>query len=286
MSIFRSGGLIEAIVGAMKKAFTTMIEADRALQQNPEDSAAREALTSAEKRARMTSDILRAMAHEPSGKRSLPHGPDQKEAAANRQIACRGILMAQGIFPLAHLLTAHLERIKFNCLITIHNVLLSVKGADKEEAKKHFFAANGVQILAELLGYDNPKFLAILCDCLCLVATRDRKIKELILQQKGTEKLVQILQKFNYPNLIERALKLFQGLAACPANKKMINDHCGMELLASFLKPENKAHKDMIGYFAASSMRNLSDSANKIGNPSKLATIMLASLSKNHKVCN
>ena len=81
------------------------------------------------------------------------------------------------------------------------------------------------------------------------MAVRDREIKKLILTEKGTQRLIQILEKFEYPNLIERALKLFQGLAICPANKKKINeDWFGMELLANFLRPEVSSEKDMIGY--------------------------------------
>ncbi len=286
-TMIRSQPLIQAIVAAMGKALSIMIDADKAIRHKDEDmsvvTAAREALESAEKRARIASDILRAMANEPSGRRAqaaAQQAGTHHETAENRLIACRGIVMAQGILPLTHLLQSNLERIKYNCVITIHTVLLSLKGADKEEAKKQFKTAGGVHVMTDLLdNHPNPKFLSILCDSLYLVAVRDKEIKKIILNERGTERVIKILSQAKYPNLIERALKLFQGLAICPHNKKRINDEWfGIELLANFLRPDGASEKDMIGYYAASSMRNLSDSGHRIQNPDQLTKAMLNAL--------
>lgn len=60
------------------------------LRQNEDESmvrSAKEALESAEKRARIASDILRAMANEPAGRRAQNQ---HHESAENRIIACRG----------------------------------------------------------------------------------------------------------------------------------------------------------------------------------------------------
>ena len=72
----------------------------------------------------------------------------------------------------------------------------------------------------------------------------------------------------------------FIGLAACPENKKFINQRCGVELLAQkiFGSRSTFLDRDMISYYAASSMRNLSDSAKNLNNPHLLSTLLLDAL--------
>ena len=67
----------------------------------------------------------------------------------------------------------------------------------------------------------------------------------------------------------------FQGLATSPENKKFINQNNGIELVARFVKCEGRS---MIKKLAASTVRNLSDSARQINNPKGLADDMLRAL--------
>ena len=73
-------------------------------------------------------------------------------------------------------------------------------------------------------------------------------------------------------NLVENALKLLQGLAVCPSNKKFVNDNYGIELLAKIL---NRTNDERIGSHATKAMWNLSDSAKAIKDSDTLAMILI-----------
>ena len=64
-------------------------------------------------------------------------------------------------------------------------------------------------------------------------------------------------------------------MATSPENKKFINQNNGIELVARFVKVEGRS---MIKKLAASTVRNLSDSARQINNPKGLADDMLRAL--------
>ena len=88
---------------------------------------------------------------------------------------------------------------------------------------------------------------------------------------------MEALSKATHENLIETALKVFQGLAVSPNNKKFINSRFGIELLVKFIRPDGQGtrKKNLQSYYAASAVRNLSDSAKQIQDPRRLADMML-----------
>ena len=88
--------------------------------------------------------------------------------------------------------------------------------------------------------------------------------------------MMQVLSTATHENLIEIALKVFQGLAISSENKKFINGNHGIEKIARFIKFDGRS---MIKKLAASTIRNLSDSAKHIQNPRGLAEDMLRALS-------
>ena len=106
----------------------------------------------------------------------------------------------------------------------------------------------------------------------------------MLLRGNGTEKMMMILnQETNkqnkHENLIENLLKVFQGLAVSPENKNFINNNNGIELIISHLsliRPDPKWN--LISNYAASTVRNLSDSAKHIQDPKRLAEDMLKAL--------
>lgn len=197
-AMVRSRDLIQAIVNATNKAYAIMYDTN-----GVDTNEARCALEAAQKRARISTDILRSM--------------------ANREgIACEGIVSSCGIYALTLLLPSLLERIKYNCVLTIHTILTSLhervngrmnpdKKQLREEAKKQFRDGDGIKNMVDSLKSNNPKLLAVACDCLYYVVLYDKRSKEIILHEKGTEQALEILQKATYPNLIERVLKLLQG---------------------------------------------------------------------------
>ena len=88
---------------------------------------------------------------------------------------------------------------------------------------------------------------------------------------------MEALRNATHENLIETALKVFQGLAVSPNNKKFINSRFGIELLVKFIRPDGQGtrKKNLQSYYAASAVRNLSDSAKQIQDPRRLAEMML-----------
>ena len=197
-AMVRSRPLIHAIVNAMNKAYTIMVQSD-----GVDTNEAKCALEAAEKRARIATDILRTMAN--------------RNERTENLIACEGIVSVGGIFALTLLLPSHLERIKYNSVVTIHTVLLAHQGRERHgllyEAKKQFRDAKGIQVMVDLLenAGNNVKLLAVVCDCLYYVETGDKRSKQIILSEKGTERAMKILKKAKYPNLVEKALKMLQG---------------------------------------------------------------------------
>ena len=147
------------------------------------------------------------------------------------------------------------------------------------------FLGDGVNVMTESLKSNTqPNFLTVICGCLYYVTLRNNEAKKMLLQGHGTEKMMMILvqetkKQNKHENLIENLLKVFMGLAASPENKNFINNNNGIELIISHLsliRPDPKWN--LISYYAASTVRNLSDSAKLIQDPKRLAEDMLKTL--------
>ena len=140
------------------------------------------------------------------------------------------------------------------------------------------FLGEGIHVFSDLLRTNtNPQFLTIVCACLDYAIRGNNEAKKLLLNQNGTAHMMEALDKAKHENLIETALKVFQGLAVSPDNKKFINSRFGIELLVKFIRPDvqDSRKKNLQSYYAASAVRNLSDSAKQIQDPRRLAEMML-----------
>jgi hypothetical protein len=275
--------LFNALVTVTYKAYEGMMASTEAIRHNPGDHNAKEAMESAEKRAQAATNILRLMVN-----CKCPKCKPSSRSEHSFQ-ACNCVVAAGGIIVLTKLQQATLVRIKNNCVITIHTVLNSLFNAIKlhpdaktmySKAREQFMEGRGVHVMSELMKPNQNQqpaasFLTIVCGCLYYSTKGDNDAKRLLLEQNGTAHMMQVLSMATHENLIEIALKVFQGLATSPENKKFINQNNGIELVARFVKVEGRS---MIKKLAASTVRNLSDSARQINNPKVLADDMLRAL--------
>lgn len=220
-ALIRSSDLVRSIVNAMSMAFQTMIETTNTINNGSNNNQAmigeaKEHFEGAEKRARIASDILRAMTNQPDSREELLGRPstmhNNRPMTENQRIACSNILFSGGVGALTRLVACNVDRIKFNGAITIHNVLLSLKDVEKEKAKNQVREACGANVMAALLeGDTRVKLLTILCDSLNILSTAHPETKRQILKFNGTASVLNILKTAKYHRLIEKAVKLLQG---------------------------------------------------------------------------
>ena len=68
----------------------------------------------------------------------------------------------------------------------------------------------------------NPKLLAIVADCLRILSMQSPRTKQVFLECKGPQLLVEIMQTQDYKNLILMTSRLLKVLSVCPLNKQAI----------------------------------------------------------------
>ena len=153
-------------------------------------------------------------------------------------------------------------KVLFISVTTIHNVLLMVER--KEEGKEIIRQQGGVQNMVWVLQNfkTNHKLLAIVADCLRILSMQSPLTKQIFLECKGPQLLVEIMQTQDYKNLILMTSRLLKVLSVCPHNKQAIIGAGGIDAIAKHLgSPCNKTKLHCVW-----ALRNLSDAANNIGN--------------------
>lgn len=171
------------------------------------------------------------------------------------------IFKTGGIRALIHALDSPDDVVVFNALTTLHNLLLHQEGA-----KMNVRLNGGLQKMVSLLQRDNPKFLALVTDCLHILAFGNLEGKLIILASGGPAELVRILHSFHYEKLLFTTSRVVKVLSVCPNNKPAIILAGGMQALALCLNhPSRRLNQECLW-----TLRNLSDSANKETNVEQL----------------
>ena len=150
-----------------------------------------------------------------------------------------------------------------NCSITtLHNLVLKQDGV-----KIAIRTTMGIPILVRLLSRDNFKFLAIVTDCLHLIAYSNQEAKQVILECDGPQELIRIMNGYNdYEKLKWITTRVLKVLSVCPANKKAIVKLGGMQALANNLSSSSSR----IVFNSLWTLRNLSDAAIRENNLDQL----------------
>ncbi|XP_055680923.1 armadillo segment polarity protein [Lutzomyia longipalpis] len=165
------------------------------------------------------------------------------------------IFKSGGIPALVKLLSSPVESVLFYAITTLHNLLLHQDGS-----KMAVRLAGGLQKMVALLQRNNVKFLAIVTDCLQILAYGNQESKLIILASTGPIELVRIMRTYDYEKLLWTTSRVLKVLSVCSSNKPAIVDAGGMQALAMHLgNPSQRLVQNCLW-----TLRNLSDAATKV----------------------
>ncbi|XP_049790665.1 armadillo segment polarity protein isoform X1 [Schistocerca nitens] len=165
------------------------------------------------------------------------------------------IFKSGGIPALVKLLSSPVESVLFYAITTLHNLLLHQEGS-----KMAVRLAGGLQKMVALLQRNNVKFLAIVTDCLQILAYGNQESKLIILASQGPVELVRILRSYDYEKLLWTTSRVLKVLSVCSSNKPAIVEAGGMQALAMHLgHPSQRLVQNCLW-----TLRNLSDAGTKV----------------------
>ena len=204
------------------------------------------------------------------------------------------IFKSGGINALVKLLSSPVESVLFYTITTLHNLLLHQEGV-----KNQVRLAGGIPKMIALLQRNNVKFLAIVTDCLQIMAYGNQESKLIMLASQGPHELVRLMRTYDYEKLlwttsrvlkgkrsflskyyftsIRTFLKIFTVLSVCSSNKTAIVDAGGMQALAIHLNhPSMRLVQNCLW-----TLRNLSDAGTKLDNLDNLMSHLAELLRSN-----
>lgn len=165
------------------------------------------------------------------------------------------IFKSGGIPALVKLLSSPVESVLFYAITTLHNLLLHQEGS-----KMAVRLAGGLQKMVLLLQRNNVKFLAIVTDCLQILAYGNQESKLIILASQGPVELVRIMRSYDYEKLLWCTSRVLKVLSVCSSNKPAIVEAGGMQALAMHLgHPSQRLVQNCLW-----TLRNLSDAGTKV----------------------
>lgn len=135
----------------------------------------------------------------------------------NRQ-GLLAIFKSGGIPALVKLLSSNIESVLFYAITTLHNLLLHQDGS-----KMAVRLAGGLQRMVLLLQRNNVKFLAIVTDCLQILAYGNQESKLIILASQGPAELVRIMRTYDYEKLLWTTSRVLKGSYCLLEKKKRIH---------------------------------------------------------------
>jgi len=182
------------------------------------------------------------------------------------------IFKSGGIPALVRLLGHRVEAVVFYAITTLHNLLLHQEGA-----KMAVRLAGGLQKMIALLHKTNVKFLAIVTDCLQILAYGNQESKLIILASGGPAELVRIMRSYTYEKLLYTTCRVLKVLSVCSSNKPAIVEAGGMQALSNHLSHQSTRLVQNCLW----TLRNLSDVATKQEGLGALLQILVQILASN-----
>lgn len=167
------------------------------------------------------------------------------------------IFKSGGIPALVKLLSSPVESVLFYAITTLHSLLLHQEGS-----KTAVRMAGGLQKMVALLQRNNVKFLAIVTDCLQILAYGNQESKLIILASQGPQELVRIMRSYTYEKLLWTTSRVLKVLSVCSSNKPALVEAGGMQALAMHLN--HQSHRLLQNCLWT--LRNLSDAGTKVDN--------------------
>ena len=205
------------------------------------------------------------------------------------------IFKSGGINALVKLLSSPVESVLFYTITTLHNLLLHQEGV-----KNQVRLAGGIPKMIALLQRNNVKFLAIVTDCLQIMAYGNQESKLIMLASQGPHELVRLMRTYDYEKLLWTTSRVLKGkkkfssfvsklhltimtlstisvLSVCSSNKTAIVDAGGMQALAIHLNhPSMRLVQNCLW-----TLRNLSDAGTKLDNLDNLMSHLTELLRSN-----
>ena len=137
------------------------------------------------------------------------------------------------------LLSSPVESVLFYAITTLHNLLLHQEGNPSftpyissfcrclyrefdfelflwSGSKMAVRLAGGLQKMVSLLQRNNVKFLAIVTDCLQILAYGNQESKLIILASQGPVELVRIMRSYDYEKLLWTTSRVLKGILMQP----------------------------------------------------------------------
>ncbi len=152
--------------------------------------------------------------------------------------------------------SSSIESVVNYALSTLHQLLLHI-----EQSKLEILRCGGCQKMVGLLNNSNPKFVALLTDCLHILAFNNEEVKIIIESSNGPQQLLHILKLTNYEKLLWTITRLLRVLSVSSSIKIiMVNNHA-IEILEKQLKQPINLR---IQQNCLQILRNLSDQAVKL----------------------
>merc|ERR1719510_31440 len=182
------------------------------------------------------------------------------------------IFKSGGINALVKLLSSPVESVLFYTITTLHNLLLHQEGS-----KNVVRLAGGIPKMVALLQRNNVKFLAIVTDCLQILAYGNQESKLIILASQGPLELVRIMRSYDYEKLLWTTSRVLKVLSVCSSNKPAIVDAGGMQALAIHLGHASQRLVQNCLW----TLRNLSDAGTKLDNMEHLMQGLVGLLGSN-----
>merc|ERR1719211_504205 len=182
------------------------------------------------------------------------------------------IFKSGGIPALVKLLSSPVESVLFYTITTLHNLLLHQEGS-----KNVVRLAGGIPKMVALLQRNNVKFLAIVTDCLQILAYGNQESKLIILASQGPLELVRIMRSYDYEKLLWTTSRVLKVLSVCSSNKPAIVDAGGMQALAIHLGHASQRLVQNCLW----TLRNLSDAGTKLENMETLMQGLVQLLGSN-----
>ena len=165
------------------------------------------------------------------------------------------IFKSDGIPALVKVLDSSVERVLFLAITALHNMLLNQDGS-----KTAIRAAGGLQKMVALLKMNNVKFLAVVTDCLQILAYGNQESKHVILASQGHVELVRIMRSYNYEKLLWTTSRVLRVLSVGSSNKQALVGVGVIQALEMHLGTGNQ----QLLRTCLETLRNLSDVATKV----------------------
>lgn len=201
----------------------------------------------------LISALLKTLEHS-NDLEATKYASEVLSSLSGNQQGLLAIFKTGGIRALIQALSSPVDAVVYSAFTTLHNLLLHQEGA-----KMTVRLNGGLQKMVGLLQRDNHKFLAIVCDCLHILAYGNQEGKLIILASGGPAELVRIMHSYNYEKLLFTAARVIKVLSVCPSNKPALIQAGGMQALALCLSHQSKRLVQECLW----TLRNLSDAATK-----------------------